>query len=143
MTAKGGIVTDNVFLDRAQPPSPAMVAEALGARATYLDELIRHVPGPLKEEWKHYGKTIGWTMKLLRGKRNLCFIVACRRYFAVTFVFGDKAVRAVEQSRLAADLVAELVNARRYAEGRGIRIAVKSRRALEQAKILLEIKQTT
>lgn len=132
-----------VFLDRAQPPDPAMVADALGARAAYLEELIRHVPEPRTEEWKHYGRTIGWTMKLLHGKRNLCFVVVCRGYFAVSFVFGDKAVRAVEQSALPPDLVAELVNARRYAEGRGIRIPVRSRRALEQAKILLAIRQIT
>lgn len=136
-------MTEQLFLDKSKPPTRDMVEGALGTRSAYLDELIRHVPGPLTPEWKHYGKTIGWTMKLLRGKRNLCFIVVCRGYFAVSFVFGDKAVRAVEQSDLPPDLVAELVNARRYVEGRGIRITVKSRRALEQAKILLDIKQAT
>lgn len=136
-------MSDNVFLDRALEPARDLVAKALGTRAPYLGELTRHVPGPLTEEWKHYGKTIGWTLKLLSGRRNLCFVVVCRGYFAVSFVFGDKAVRAVEQSGLPPDLVTELVHARRYAEGRGIRIAVKSRRALEHAKTLMDIKHAS
>lgn len=40
-------------------------------------------------------------------------------------------------------LVQELVDARRYAEGRGIRLVVDSRRVLEQAKVLIDITRTT
>jgi hypothetical protein len=134
-------MTQNLFLDKNSPPTPSLVAEALGPRARYLDELKGHVPGPLAEDWKYYGKTIGWTLKLLLGQRNLCFVVVCKGYFAVSFVFGDKAVRLVEQSRLPPEVVQELVNARRYAEGRGIRLEVKSRRAVEHAKVLLDIKR--
>ena len=130
----------NVFLDKASKPTAIRLAKALGTRARYWDELKRHVQGPVVEEWKHYGKTIGWTLKLLRGKRNLLFLTACHYHFIVSFVLGDRAVAAAEQSGLPADLVRQLVNARRYAEGRGIRVTVKSRRALEQAKTLIDIK---
>jgi hypothetical protein len=131
----------NAFLDKTVQPTAALVAKSLGPRAKYLDELKRHIPGPLVEQWKHYGKTIGWTLKLLQGKRNLCFIVACNGCFTVSFVFGEKAVQAVGRSRLPADLAEQLVGARKYIEGRGIRIEVKSRRALQHAKVLLDIKQ--
>jgi hypothetical protein len=50
-------------------------------------------------------------------------------------------VEAATVSRLPVELVRQLVDARKYAEGRGIRIDVKSRRALENAKILLDVKQ--
>jgi hypothetical protein len=136
-------MSPNVFLDKSEPPDPARIAKALGTRAKYLDELKRHAAGPLAEEWKHYGKTIGWTLKLLAGKRNLCFVVVCDGYFAVSFVLGDKAVAAVEKSSLPDEVVKTLVEARRYAEGRGIRIEVKSPRALEHAKMLLDVKQRT
>jgi hypothetical protein len=135
-------MTENAFLDKSVQPTAALLSESLGPRAKYLDELKRQVPGPLVEQWKYYGKTIGWTLKLLQGKRNLCFIVARKNYFTVSFVFGDKAVAAVRQSRLPADLVQQLLDARKYVEGRGIRIEVKSHRALEHAKILLDIKQS-
>lgn len=134
-------MTANVFLDKAQAPTPSMVAHALGARARYLHELKHHVQAPLVEEWKYYGKSLGWTLKLLLGKRNLCFVIAADGYFAISFVLGDKAVEAAKGSRLPAELVQQLVDAKRYVEGRGIRIEVRSRRALEHAKILLDVKQ--
>jgi len=133
-------MTENVFLDKASKPTSTRLAEALGARATYWDELKRHAPGPVVEDWKHYGKTIGWTLKLLHGKRNLLFLTAHRGSFTVSFVLGDKAVAAAQRSDLPPKVIDELVTARKYAEGRGIRIAVTSRRALEQAKALLDIK---
>lgn len=137
------MMTKNVFLEKSLLPTPTQLAKFLGTRARYLDDLKRHIPGRIVEEWKHYGKTIGWTLKLILGKRNLCFIVICNRFFAISFVFGDKAVHAIEGSGLPTDLVQQVVNAKRYVEGRGIRLEVKSRRVLEQAKALLDIKRST
>lgn len=131
----------NVFLDRSSPPTPGLLAKTLGVRLRYLDELKLHLPESIVEEWKYYGKTIGWTLKLLLGNRNLCFIVARRGYFTIAFTFGEKAVRAVEQSSLPKRLVQELLHAKKYVEGRGVRIEVKSRHALDNAKTLLDIKQ--
>jgi len=134
-------MTQHIFLDKSAPPTAAAVSRALGARAKYLDELKDHVAAPLTEEWKHYGKTIGWNLKLLLGKRNLCFIAIHRGSFAIAFTFGDRAVALVEQSGLPADVVQSLVNAKRYVEGRGIRLEVTSRRVLGYAKQLLDIKR--
>jgi hypothetical protein len=137
-------VVANLFLDKAHPPTAETVDAALGRRASYLGDFKRAIPEPVTEEWKHYGQKSGWTLKLLvRAKRNLCFIVVGQGAYAVGFVFGDKAVAAVEQSGLPADLVAQLVNARRYAEGRGIRLEVRTRQDLAHAIRLLEIKRTT
>jgi len=130
----------NEFLDKTATPTPAALGLALGARHTYWLELRKHAPDGSTSEWKYYGKTIGWTMKVLHGKRNLCFMTASRGLFAVSFVFGDKGVAAVRKSALPRELVDRLVSARKYAEGRGIRVEVRSRRALEHAKKLMDIK---
>lgn len=50
-------------------------------------------------------------------------------------------MEAAKGSRLPAELVQQLLHAKKYVEGRGIRIEVKSRRALEHTKILLDVKQ--
>lgn len=131
----------NVFLDKAHAPTSQEFAVALRSRAKYWHELKAHVAAPVVEEWKYYGKKYGWTLKLLVKKRNLCFMSGRDGYFVVAFVFGDKAVKAAAASRLPRELVQQLVDAKKYMEGRGIRIEVKSRRALENAKILLDIKQ--
>ncbi|NUN70161.1 MAG: DUF3788 domain-containing protein [Bacteroidetes bacterium] len=136
-------MSPNLFLDKAKQPTPALLASALTSKGKCWDELKRHIQkrhGPVVEEWKYYGKSIGWTMKLLLGRRNLLFFTACDGYFAVSFVFGDKAVSAVQHSTLPKELIEQLVNARKYAEGRGIRIEVRSQRALRQVVGLVDIK---
>ncbi len=133
-------MTQNVFLNKAAPPTAARIAKALKTTAAYWDELKRHVDVPVVEEWKYYGTSHGWTLKLLLKKRNLCFLTVCDGFFIAAFVLGDKGVALAEQSKLPAKLVSELVSAKRYAEGRGIRLEVRSRRVLDQAKMLLDTK---
>jgi len=137
------IPPQRLFLDPTPEPTLALLKKELGRRFSYWKEFSEHVPGPIVVQWKYYGKKMGWTMKLLLKERNLCFISAYPGYFAVAFVFGDKAVASVEKSTLPAELVRELVQARRYAEGRGIQIEVKSRRSLEYAKALIDIKRAS
>jgi predicted Rossmann-fold nucleotide-binding protein len=59
---------------------------------------------------------------------------------AITFVFGDRAVEAVENSALPEAIKTELSQARKYMEGRGIMIDVTSGDELEIVKTLVRIK---
>ncbi|MHC4678095.1 MAG: DUF3788 family protein [Planctomycetota bacterium] len=79
-------------------------------------------------------------LKTLQKKRNLFFFIPFEGSFRVSFVFGDKAVAVVEQSGLPKELAATLTNARKYAEGRGLQIDVKSSADVEHVKKLVEIK---
>ena len=65
-------------------------------------------------------------MKVLRKKRNQFFFFPSGSYFTIAFVFGDKAVSAAGESDLPGSLKESLINTRKYAEGRGIRIDVKT-----------------
>ncbi|UCE48498.1 MAG: DUF3788 family protein, partial [Phycisphaerales bacterium] len=60
--------------------------------------------------------------------------------FRISFVFGDRAVAAAEQSDLPKDLIETLKNARKYAEGRGLQVEVKGPSDVEDIKRLVEIK---
>lgn len=133
-------MAQNVFQDKIPKPTSARLAKALGARSKYFDELKRHIPGQFTEEWKYYGKTLGWGLKVLLENRNLFFLGARKGYFSLGFILGDKAVAAAQKSTLSPDLKQQLLEAKKYAEGRGVRFDVKSRHALEQAKILIDIK---
>ena len=92
------------------------------------------------EDWKFYGVKSGWILKTLRKKRNLFFFVPLEGSFQISFVFGDKAVAAAQKSELPQELITELKNARKYAEGRGLRIDVKNSADVEHIKTLVEIK---
>ncbi len=114
--------------DKAHPPTDADFQQVLGTSAGHWRALLEGLEatrGRLRLEWKFYGGTgAGWTRKVLHGTRNLFFVMPHDGHFVVAFVLGDKAVAAVERSALPPALVQELMTARRYAEGRGLRIPV-------------------
>jgi hypothetical protein len=58
----------------------------------------------------------------------------------VSFALGDKAVQAARQSRLPQRVIRMINEARRYAEGTGIRIEMKKPKDIEIAKQLAAIK---
>jgi hypothetical protein len=133
----------SVFDDKAAEPTDQMLTKALGKSNRLWREVKKHLKaqyGELTDEWKFYGQKTGWLLKTLRKKRNLFFFIPLEGSFRVSFVFGDKAVAAAEQSDLPAELITELKNARKYAEGRGLQIDVERAADVEHIKKLVEIK---
>jgi Protein of unknown function (DUF3788) len=133
----------SVFLDKAKRPDDTDLSEALGGTKSLWDQLKTHVIEsypPITEDWKHYGKNSGWTMKLLSKKRNLFFSYPGDSMFTVVFVFGDKAVKAVENSSIPVNLITELRDSRKYAEGRGLKVPIQTTEDLKTAKQLIAIK---
>ncbi len=133
----------NRFMDKSVQPNNKMLEEVLGKSYRYWEEIkssLEKEYGELKEEWKYYGPKSGWGLKTLLKKRNLFFFAARGKHFFIAFIFGEKAVSAVKQSDLPKSIIDELLNAKKYAEGRGLRIEVKSRTEVEQVKKLVAIK---
>ena len=133
----------SVFEDKDSKPDDKMLAGALGKSNWLWQEIKKNLKteyGELIEEWKFYGQKSGWILKTLRKKRNLFFFIPLKGSFQVSFVFGEKAVAKVEESSLPQELITELKNARKYAEGRGLQIDVKNSADVEHIKKLVEIK---
>ncbi len=106
-------------------------------------ELIKFIEenfGTLKPDWKFYSPKYGWTLKTFLKKRNLFFISPQDGKFAIAFVFGSKAVEKVNESNIDDHIKEELNNARKYAEGQGVRLEVEDDSILEDLKKLVEIK---
>jgi len=133
----------SVFEDKDTRPDDKMLAGVLGKSNQLWLQIKKNLKaeyGELIEEWEFYGQKSGWILKTLRKKRNLFFFIPLEGSFQVSFVFGDKAVAVVEKSDLPQELITELKNARKYAEGRGLRIDVKNSADVEHVKKLVEIK---
>jgi hypothetical protein len=138
----GDMKTDFLF-DKTTEPDERKVIELLADKAllwiklkTFLIENV----GPVREEWKFYSAKYGWTMKVLLGKRNLFFMKPGQTTFLVGFVFGDKAVSEVEKSDLPENIKTELSEAKKYMEGRGLQVVVKTAYDLETVIKLVAIK---
>ena len=117
--------------------------KALGRSSKNWNDFRRHIEekfGPLTDDWKFYNQKSGWTLKVLKKKRNLFFMIPVEGLFKITFVFGDKAVSVVEKSDLPKEIINNLKAARKYMEGRGIQIEVKDLEDLKNIKKLVEIK---
>ena len=85
-------------------------------------------------------------MEILRAKIRLVakvilqkekfFFTVYEKYFRIGFTFGDKAVTAIEKSELPKSIIDELKNAKKYVEGRGLRIEVKKQ---SDVKIIVKL----
>ena len=136
-------MTSSFFSDKSIRPDDRKLAEAIGRAYRLWVEIKGHIQaeyGELVEEWKYYGPKSGWILKSLYKKRNLFFFTPCQKYFRIAFVFGNKAVAAIEKSDLPAAMIEEINKAKRYAEGRGLRLEVRTRGDVEHVKKLLAIK---
>lgn len=131
------------FNNKLVVPDEAALAAEIGETKEVLDRICSFIEtetGQLTKEWKHYGQKSGWTLKLLSKKRNLLFVGPEDGYFVIAFVFGDRAVEAVVKSQLPETIKNDLQNARKYAEGRGIRFEIRDGRELESVLQLIRIK---
>ena len=133
----------SILIDRARTPDDEILSGVLGASFKNWTEIktsITEQHGATREEWKYYGAKSGWVLKLLLKKRNLFFLIPDKKHFTIGFVFGDRAVDAIGRSTLPATMISEVRKARRYAEGRGLRIEVRNRTTVKQILKLVEIK---
>lgn len=133
----------SVFIDKSIKPDNQMFADTLGSFNKLWEKIKTRLTanyGELNEDWKFYGQKIGWTLKLLYKKRNLFFLTPYENYFQIAFVFGDKAVAVIEKRDLPENIIDEIINARKYAEGRGLRIPVKKQNDVKIVLKLAEIK---
>ena len=131
------------FIDKNNPPDDRSLSEKVGKAFSVLKEIrkfIRENYGAGSEEWKFYGHKYGWQLKTFLKKRNLFFIIPYQSFFNIVFIFGDRAVQAIRKSDVADCIKSEVVNAKKYAEGRGLSIEVTDDQYLADIKTLIDIK---
>jgi len=129
----------SVFEDKAHVPSPAELTRVLGGSARLwfriVDEVTRE-HGPVVEQWNHAGARFGWSLRLRRKDRVVLYLTPQSKGFLAGVVVGEKAARAARERRLPAAALALLEAAPRYAEGRGVRLTV---RTLKEVEIVLHL----
>ena len=136
-------MSEVTFNDKNKKPDNKILDDKIGNNFKYWEEIKKHVKEKydnISEEWKFYGKNYGWQLKTFLKKRNLFFLIPLDNYFKIVFVFGNKAVEEIEKSKISSELIGNVVNAKKYAEGRGLLIEVKSKKYIADIKKLIEIK---
>ena len=136
----------SAFDDQARPPDPSEIAAALGRSAALWERLVSHVADrypPIHELWHFGGEKQGWTLRVKRGERIVLYLTPQREHFLVGVVLGEKAVRKAREGDLAPEVAALIDQAPKYAEGRGIRLAVATRQDLRAVQALAAAKMAS
>jgi hypothetical protein len=139
----GPAVALSVFDDKHTPPTKESLRDALGKAApawTTLKDAVSHDCAPLQEEWAFAGPRFGWSLRLKRGKRVLVYLTPCNGHFLASFALGEKACAAASAARLPARVLDLIASAPKYAEGRGVRIPVRTERDTGAIRTLVAIK---
>lgn len=133
----------SVFIDKESIPTEKELQEILGETysfwATIRNEVLK-LEDFENEGWHFSGAKYGWSYRISDKKRVLVYLLPREGYFKVAFVFGEKAVEKIKESSINPKIIEELLAAKKYAEGRGIRIDVKEKGVLKDLLKLLEIK---
>ena len=133
----------SAFHHQQSLPTEDAVRYVLGlAYATWaqLPSLVAQRIGPVSEVWKSSNANTGWGLRILQQDRVILYMTPQPRQFIVSFALGERAVAAARTAKLSAHVLEAIEDAPRFAEGRGIRIAVRDSRDVQTLTRLAEIK---
>jgi hypothetical protein len=134
-------VLPNAFIGLAARPDDAHLTLALGSSRHAWDQLVAALAADCDvEEWKSYSPKAGWTLRLLRGKRAIVYLSPGKGDFTASFALGDRAIEAAHSAGLPGKIMRIIREARKYAEGTGVRIDVKTARDVPAVCKLAAIK---
>ena len=133
----------SAFEDKSKQPNADELAQVLGKSHSLWNELQRAVCSlfsPALVEWGYASKSTGWGMRIKTEKRVIVYMTPCRGYFRASFALGEKAVQAAHNDKLPAKILAAIDAAPKYAEGRGVRIEVRTKADVKAIAKLAAIK---
>lgn len=133
----------SAFDDKASEPTDAKVAKVLGATSPLwidLKALVASQFDPLAEDWTFSGKKWGWALRLKQKKRAVLYMTPSNGIFYVGFALGEKAVAAANTSDLPQSLLEIINGSQKFAEGRGVRLEVRSSADVDNVLTLATIK---
>ncbi len=133
----------SAFDDKLKPPGEDDLRRMLGRSNVHWDDLRKSVAAqysPVDEAWNFAGAKYGWSLRLKRKNRTVLYMTPCEGHFLVGLVLGGKAIAAARDANLPDSVLTIMAEARKYAEGTGVRIEVRNRKDLQNVKSLAAIK---
>ena len=133
----------SIFMDKTVKPTDKDLVEKLAAtydlwKRLYDLVLSKYLKGIA--DWNFPGKKYGWSFRIKDKRRALIYFLPRDQFFIVAFVFGDKAVNDIMKTGISDKIKEELNLAKKYAEGRGIRIDIKDDSIFNDIEQLIDIK---
>ncbi|UCG52815.1 MAG: DUF3788 family protein [Candidatus Latescibacterota bacterium] len=135
----------SAFDDKTKLPKTSQLYRELGRSATVwraLTEWLAENYDPLDQQWVFYAQNWGWTLKLVHKKRTVLYMTPCRRYFLVGFMLGEKAASCALEMDLPKGVAETIKTAKKYVEGRAVRLEVRYKKDLPIVQRVAEAKMS-
>ena len=119
----------SAFDDKDLQPRDSDLVEVLGDSRALWDELKSQMETqfqPLSVDWGFSGKKWGWSLRLKQKARTVLYMTPRRGHFVVGFALGQKAVDAAHESDLPQSILDMIDDSQKYAEGRAVRLEVRT-----------------
>jgi Protein of unknown function (DUF3788) len=118
---------ENAFVGKPKEPTEHELTAALGPAKALWDKLVADLAERhdiATQEWNSYSRKAGWSLRLKRGKRAIVYLTPSRGCFMASFALGEKAIEAA-RLKVPKRVVPLIDEAKRYPEGRAVRLDVK------------------
>lgn len=132
-----------ILIDKTQFPTEEIIYLHLGKTKPLWNsvfEFIHKNHPDISEEWRYYNDGKSWLMKVTRKSKTIFWLSIIKGSFRTTFYFTDKTEKVINGSSISRKLKEQFDNAKRFGKIRGITIAFKNKKDVEDAKKLLAIK---
>jgi uncharacterized protein DUF3788 len=133
----------SAFDDKLKQPQEDQLRETLGKTFTHWNQLKKRIGArfaPLSIDWGFSSKKTGWGLRLKQENRAVLYMTPCKGYFLASFALGEKAVKASQDSDLPDSVLKVIDTATKYAEGRGVRLEVRSAEDVRNVEMLAVLK---
>jgi hypothetical protein len=133
----------SAFADRDLPPQESELAEILGNSQELWDRLESRMDKqfqPLSVDWGFSGKKWGWSLRLKQKARTVLYMTPRHDHFVVGFALGQKAVDAAHESDLPQSMLDMIDDSQKFAEGRAVRVEVRTADDLRNVARIATIK---
>lgn len=133
----------SIFMDKLIVPNIDELKDKTGPLYPLWNELKDYIYSKYpegREEWNFPGKKYGWSFRIKDKKRAIMYFLPREGYFKVAFVFGQKAYDVILKSDIHQSIKDDLINAKKYAEGRGVKIEIMSPDIIPDIRFLIGIK---
>jgi hypothetical protein len=137
-------VSLGAFSEKSQEPTDKDLAQVLGkayAPWVRLLAVLAEQIEPMTQVWAYGGARYGWSLRVRYKDRVIVYMMPQDGQFLASFALGEKAVAAARAAKLPAAVLSAIDAAPKYAEGRGVRLEVRSVRQVASVARLAQIKR--
>ena len=132
-----------ILNDKDQFPSDDVIFAHLGRRRSLWEALFGFLAAGHPDcvaQWRYYNDGKSWLLNVSRKKRTVFWLSLVGKTFRITAYFTDKARDAIRASTLSDELKEQFLGRAPVGKLRAITITFRSKRDVEDAKVLVALK---